>query len=51
MDSRRNSTKVRKFNTLKELKEYTKKTGKIYPLGHAKGDVVETLLRRISNKT
>ena len=50
MDLRRNNTKVEKFKTLEELKKYTKKTGKIYPLEFAKGDVVETLLRRITSK-
>ena len=47
MNARRTDKKVRKFDTYKQLKQYTKETGKIYPKKEAKGDVVEVLLRRI----
>jgi hypothetical protein len=47
MNARRAGKKVRKFETEAELRIYTKKTGKVYPLKDAKGDVVEVLLRSI----
>jgi hypothetical protein len=47
MNTRRTDTKVKVFDTEQQLRLYTKKTRKFYPLEDAKGDVVEVLLRRI----
>jgi predicted flavoprotein YhiN len=48
MNARRTDKKVKVFDTHQQLRLYTKKTGKLYPLDDAKGDVVEVLLRRTS---
>lgn len=48
MDARRdNAKKVAKFKTSKELREYSHKTKKFYPLDEAKGETIEVLLRRL----
>ncbi|KAH0026565.1 hypothetical protein KCU78_g4328, partial [Aureobasidium melanogenum] len=50
MDARRdNDKKVEKFKTFKELKKYSHKTGKFYPLDEAKGETIEVLLRRLKS--
>lgn len=45
VDARRDDTKkVGKFKTYNELKDYTHKTEKFYPLGEARGKTIESFL-------
>ncbi|KAG9699235.1 hypothetical protein KCU95_g1955, partial [Aureobasidium melanogenum] len=44
MDARRDeNTKVKKFKTYKELRDYSHKTKKFYPLDDAKGELSRSL--------
>lgn len=47
MDARRTNKKVRQFATCKQLVKYTLGSNKVYPKEHAKGDVVQVLLKHI----
>ncbi|KAH0348489.1 hypothetical protein KCU81_g3269, partial [Aureobasidium melanogenum] len=48
MDARRDeNTKVKKFKTYKELRDYSHKTKKFYPLDETKGETIEVPLRKL----